>query len=1477
MAVKVELPLAGFMNGDDPYEVFPMGNHSYANNITFNGNKGNYRAEKTLGNRLINNPYLPTTGINTSIGRHFDEVNNRLFTFNYNSFGSHAIYIYNFNSGTWQTLISNGVNTDGDILGFDPTKPIHSIDISYGDVVSGDILTYVDSLGRPTKININRYLNNTYSFIKREYINVAKAPPQMPPKAVYENAVVGTVTNNVQLVTTNVNTSQKLFFSSATDLIQFSNSPSSYFNFPSPYNYFYYTGTTPITVTLNVFLLFNYNITNTFTISIQHNLVDISGTSQTFPAGSYTQGYAKNVTVTLNQNDSLRVSLFTNAPLSYPTQYLTATTGSFTINQSVTTQVASTIINNLINKLFQFRVRYVYDDYEKSVFGVASEVPLPNYDTSITTSPDPTKNSRIALYLPTGDIDVIKIEICVRVTSNGVTSDWLLLDSLDKAILNIPSNNVYRYIFYNNSTLIPLTIEEQTQLFDYVPQFADSQTILNGNVLCYGGITEGYDIVPSNQSINSVIQNYPNQTNTYATLNGLLFFAHINGIDSGSIGTQITFYIDGTGQNDTNGIPTSLDTPFVLNNTVYASVKMIIGATDLSITIPINSTISTTLNSLSSQLTSKGFTINATTANSITASYSSNITLYQSGTYVNLAAMDGNLPIFSYANRSSQYFGIQYFDEAGRTNGVVTNDSMKVRFPLTSYNNIFNQNPLFVQLNINHRPPNWAKYYSIVRSTNLTYSKLLFWVSKSTTSDNSVLVGTQYAYIGIDNIGTYNTNIQATQGVVSYDYAQGDRVTIYGRIDAIGNNYDYAPTIFDYEVLGLTTNPIINGIQKTGVFLKINYPTNDVGTLLNFNDDPNFQNYKIILYNVSQQTNQTQTPFFEIGKTFGIGNAGTNNAYHIGLDQTQSQDLTTPAIITMPMGDYFFRKRNVPIGNNYYLGLGSEYFGNRYATANVNTPTNSNIVNSSYIIGVQTSVGASLLANQEPTYSNGAFFQNTSPNDITIELKFTVPITVDNTTSFDCYIKQVKSDNSVTINKIATTQQALIAGQTYNYAVDQQVKILAGAKAFLIFGNTNSVVNMHIVASNLELDVINNCKIPVLDSSFSDVISLKTNSNGRPTAIDINAKQTHNNTLIRWSRPRQINTNINEINKFYDLNYDEVSKQYGGIIRMAVDGQRLHIFQYRKCGVKGIYNKYIKNTNNSTQLVVTDTILTQNNIEYYIGDFGIGNQSLGLVKNGYAYYFPDPVKGYLCRLSQDGITPISEIFKQQAWASTNITNYVNNIPYQYGGYAKILGTFYNRKRKSGEYICVLQNGATINGSTIAFNENDNAFTSFYDYNPEQIISCNNNLVTFLNGQMWLHDSTNYNNYYGVQYSSSIQLIVNKWQNFKKEFCSIGYNASSIWQAPNMGDISTSIGAFSNLLSTDFDDSGEGMFYAAFWGDGSADGTIQASSIVDAPQTVDIINGGYLKGVWASIKLSINNSNFDYIQGIYCLILNSPKN
>ena len=76
-----------------------------------------------------------------------------------------------------------------------------------------------------------------------------------------------------------------------------------------------------------------------------------------------------------------------------------------------------------------------------------------------------------------------------------------------------------------------------------------------------------------------------------------------------------------------------------------------------------------------------------------------------------------------------------------------------------------------------------------------------------------------------------------------------------------------------------------------------------------------------------------------------------------------------------------------------------------------------------------------------------------------------------------------------------------------------------------------------------------------------------------------------------------------------------------------------------------ILTQIVKDSANNPLQANTDVLI--NKIQYYAGDYGIGDASTSLAWNNFADYFVDNYRGVVCRLSQDGITPIS------------ITNYMN--------------------------------------------------------------------------------------------------------------------------------------------------------------------------------------------------------------------------
>jgi len=172
--------LIGALNLDDSIETIGKGFHREARNIEFDGSIPNRRVKVRPGNTNKPNSLLPIVGVNKTIGSKYDAINKRIYIFNYNSFGFHGIYAFNTIPETFQRLVLVGTNTTGDPLAFSPDI-IYNIDIIYGDSTQGDILYYIDTLGRPSKININRALSNGYGSIQRSFLDVAKEPADIPP------------------------------------------------------------------------------------------------------------------------------------------------------------------------------------------------------------------------------------------------------------------------------------------------------------------------------------------------------------------------------------------------------------------------------------------------------------------------------------------------------------------------------------------------------------------------------------------------------------------------------------------------------------------------------------------------------------------------------------------------------------------------------------------------------------------------------------------------------------------------------------------------------------------------------------------------------------------------------------------------------------------------------------------------------------------------------------------------------------------------------------------------------------------------------------------------------------------------------------------------------------------------------------------------------------------------------------------------
>lgn len=1296
----------GAMDADSSNENIGKGFVRSAWDLIWRGPVGNRRPETTLGTNLVPNSFLPSTGTHLTIGVKYDAVYKRVFYFNWNSAGFHGIYVYNSIAqpvSTFQILMQVGLNTVGDPLGFTASGWISSIDFLYADVPIGPILFYVDSLGRPTQININRYLGDSYPAIQRSYIDVIKAPPIKAPQVTYEN--------------------------------------------------------------------------------------------------------------------------------------------DFTVQA-----------NGLINSLWQFAYAFFEDNNEKTVISTASKVPLPTWPFDPTQNIQLAQNARIGIYVQTGDATVKSIRIYGRETKDGATTDWMIIQDIKKADYDIADNTVYKFLFYNSGSYITEDVAFAVQNYDEVPLGANCGILLDGNTPAYAGILEGYDFFdPILELVDS------NQPLPRFSVNGTLFFAATNGnFTAGQ--PQLQIYLTGCGINDGSGNAISLTWP-----PSRIAVRAKSGVSDISFdyTNTLLLSIPAILLELRTAAVTAGWIFVGSDTNSITIYYPTGDVVFQSSYQVNLspAAAPYNFPQLAFYPQAAYQWGALYFDSGGRTNGVISNLSGQITTPPYAGTGV--QTPEII-LNVSgYKPPVWATYWRPCRTDNLTFGLYLDWISDSAYMGTGQLVNMEYAYFGITNIFAYNISIGATQGVISYgatSFSPGDRIRILGRYAANG-----AFTILnlDYAILGVTVNPVIAGVTKVGTFIQIGYPRPDININFALNGTSDYQNYKILIYNYKTQNTSSQNVFFEIGETFGIGNPGQPNAYHMGNLEDN--------VVQISDGDIFFRPRIIPLQNEYDINTGSFDQQSTYSTLWVNPGgTHTDLVQPpngiwSIFGGLNMNASIDPTVPNYPTYSNTDYtIMNQSGAAFNVRLRGTIPV-VDKTDpngQFALYVKIVLPGNVITVTQILPLQTGLQPGVSNAFIFDSTVVLPPGGKLWII---SYAVNEMLIGGFSLTLDVVRNISIYVFDASYSDIYNLKTNSDNRPSVIDSTALQTFFPTLFRYAEPYVPGTNIYQANRFYDVNSDEFDASHGQVMRMVQWQRRLRVAQERKWGEVGVYSKFIKNNNGSTDLIVNDQIIEQNNIQYFDGDFGIGNQhELGV--NGFQIWFFDPVRGAFCRLSLDGIQQISEEFLVQTFAGS-LTPYLNNYAYPYGGNAQALIVYNFTKDRYAETIFCFQPG-TLGGNSlpaqsIAFVEKTNSFSSYYRFAPDAIVCAENQLISFSQGQLYLHNDTGNNRtYYGTPIIPQIDLIFNDQEVIRKTFQALSYQPfnNKLWTAANVGDINTSfynpqtgLQQISQLIAQDMEIV-EGQVNAAFKRDANS----------GLNPAIAINEGDYLKGYWMRMLLTAPDSGFNAI-------------
>ena len=264
----------------------------------------------------------------------------------------------------------------------------------------------------------------------------------------------------------------------------------------------------------------------------------------------------------------------------------------------------------------------------------------------------------------------------------------------------------------------------------------------------------------------------------------------------------------------------------------------------------------------------------------------------------------------------------------------------------------------------------------------------------------------------------------------------------------------------------------------------------------------------------------------------------------------------------------------------------------------------------------------------------------------------------------------------------------------------------------------------------------------------------------------------------------------NDLNQFIqgEAITKDLNPRHGSIQKLLNRNTDIVAITEDKC-FKILANKdALFNADGSTQLMASNKVLGQ--ATAYAGDFGTTNPE-SVAQDNFRAYFVDRTRGKVCRLSMDGVTPISSAGMHD-WFADNLQVSTGSLVAGTVGYkykisvASVIGSFDSKKQLYNATI--RQKAETIKGFsyespidtyyTVSYSEMAKGWVSFKSFFPESGVSLNNEYYTWKDAELYKHhDNDIRNNFYGVQYDSSIKTILNDQPGSIKSFNTLNYEGS----------------------------------------------------------------------------------------------------
>lgn len=346
-----------------------------------------------------------------------------------------------------------------------------------------------------------------------------------------------------------------------------------------------------------------------------------------------------------------------------------------------------------------------------------------------------------------------------------------------------------------------------------------------------------------------------------------------------------------------------------------------------------------------------------------------------------------------------------------------------------------------------------------------------------------------------------------------------------------------------------------------------------------------------------------------------------------------------------------------------------------------------------------------------------------------------------------------------------------------------------------------------------------------------------TADTGRPNIVNMDIKQLRRPTTIYYSQRFIPESGINGLNSFFDENFEQYDRKYGSIQRLASFDKRLECYQELKVGQILVEENVIFDQFAQGQVAASEKVLSKmiyytgeygiglhpesfcyyGNRRYFV-DYRRGavcrlsTDGITLISDiKMEEFFEDKFKEYLSQELVPTIFTTYDVGYDElvvAFGGLNRTLFVppvvgninfGSIVYEtqlIEGSSTIVFDAQLEDNKTGYEADIIVQRDIFKGRyiieatpilpsyerkvdvdikpiTLAFSETTKHWTTFYSFTPEYMCSVGLNIVSFKNGQLFLHDqNANHSVFYGVPYQSELWVPFNEKPELSKILKSI---------------------------------------------------------------------------------------------------------